>query len=685
MNVVEGIRNVRTSELADWNAIDWRSADKATRRLQARIVKAQGEGRYGKVRALQRLLTRSFSGQAMAVKRVTENHGRKTAGVDGVLWDSPEKKAKAVRDLHPEGYRAKPLRRVYIPKASGKMRPLGIPTMDDRAMQALYLQALDPVAECKGDNVSYGFRRKRSAADAMEQVFASLSKGHSPQWVLEGDIKGCFDHISHDWMLASIPMEKRILHQWLKAGYMEKDVFCDTTAGTPQGGIISPVLANMVLDGLEELLNRRYKIRRRYKGEMCWFPPKKAQNRRVNLVRYADDFVITGDSKELLEDEIKPLVRDFLAARGLSLSEEKTRITHIDEGFDFLGFNVRKFDGKLLIQPSARSVSHLLDSVRETVRKHKTAAAYRLIGALNPVIRGWANYYRHVASKQTFSKIDHHIWCAIWRWAKRRHSGKSKGWIKHKYFIRKDNRDWVFFGDTPEGTRLTLFSLAAIKIERHVKVKNGANPYDPSWQPYFDQRDRGHVRGSLMHTNVVKRLWQRQEGCCPVCGQPLGSHSEWGVFRIDWNTHHIEPKAKGGSDDIANLALCHAACHRQHHARQGADSQSCTGCRTRDALQKLEPYEGKLSRTVLRGEGAGNRSDLPDSDDAGFAAIKDAYFNNEPIALAILDGVGGEGLDADFSITNFSRKEALEEAITVSVTAKPTYSTRAPAWVEPTP
>lgn len=567
MNADGKTTDVRASGLDDWNAIDWHDVDKATRRLQARIVKAQREGRHGKVKSLSRILTRSFCGKAMAVKRVTENHGRKTAGVDGELWDSPVKKAKAIRELRPERYKAKPLRRVYIPKTSGKMRPLGIPTMRDRAMQALYLLALDPVAECRADNVSFGFRRKRSAADAMEQVFLALSKGHSPNWVLEGDIKGCFDNISHEWMLESIPMEKRILRQWLKAGYMEKGSFFDTKAGTPQGGIISPVLANIVLDGLENLLNRHYKIRRNYKGEMCWFPPRKSENRRVNLIRYADDFVITGDSKELLENEVKPMVREFLAERGLVLSEEKTRVTHIDDGFDFLGFNVRKFGGKLLIQPSKQGVKRLLDTVRETVRQHRTAPAHVLVSKLNSILRGWANYYRHVVSKKTFSKIDHHVWCALWRWAKRRHMHKNKGWIKRKYFTRNATRDWIFFGDSPEGKRVTLFSLRAVKIKRHVKVKNGANPYDPAWQPYFDMRDGSAVRGSLMHSNMVKRLWLRQKGLCPVCGQRLGSYSDWGVFRTDWNTHHCQPKAEGGSDDETNLALLHAACHRQHHAR----------------------------------------------------------------------------------------------------------------------
>jgi len=240
MNVEAETPDVRASGLVNWNAIEWRKVDKTVQRLQARIVKAQREGRHGKVRALSRILTRSFAGKAMAVKRVTANKGRKTAGVDGVLWHSPTKKAKAVRELRPEGYRAKPLRRVYIPKSNGKMRPLGIPTMKDRAMQALYLLALDPVAESTADRYSFGFRRKRSCADAREYGFSLLSRKAAPPWALEADIKGCFDNISHEWLVKNVPMEKRILRQWLKAGYMEEGSLFDTGSGTPQGGIIAP-------------------------------------------------------------------------------------------------------------------------------------------------------------------------------------------------------------------------------------------------------------------------------------------------------------------------------------------------------------------------------------------------------------------------------------------------------------
>src|SRR6516164_6734214 len=271
-----------SSEAAEWYATDWQVVLHNVRRLQVRIVKAVKEGRWGKVRALQRLLTHSYSGKALAVRRVTENQGKKTPGVDREVWDTPEKKMQAVGELKRWGYQPQPLRRVYIPKSDGRtMRPLGIPTMKDRAQQALYLLALDPVVETKADNNSYGFRQQRSCADAMEQCFKTLSRSHHPQWILEGDIKSCFDRISHDWLLTHVPVDRVILQKWLKSGYMDKHVLHETTDGTPQGGIISPALANWALDGLERLLKEKFPTKRR-------LPSLGGKVPCVNLIRYAD-------------------------------------------------------------------------------------------------------------------------------------------------------------------------------------------------------------------------------------------------------------------------------------------------------------------------------------------------------------------------------------------------------------
>lgn len=364
---------------AGWHAIDWRACHARVRKLQLRIAEATRQQQWRRVRELQRILTRSFSGKAVAVRRVTENTGKRTPGVDGKTWSTPDDKWKGMCNLSPRGYIPLPLRRIHIPKSNGKKRPLGIPTIRDRAMQALWLLALEPVAETTADNNSYGFRPMRSTHDAIESIFHRLSQKVSPKWVLEGDIKGCFDNISHDWLLSSIPMDKRILRKWLKAGYMEKGVFYHTESGTPQGGIISPLLANMTLDGLEGELMHTFRKSKHYGAKY-----------QVNYVRYADDFICSGISRELLENEVKPLIAEFMQKRGLALSEEKTAITHIEEGFDFLGQNVRKYGGKMLIKPAKKNLKNFLSKVRSIIKGNPTLPAWKLINLLNPVIRGWA-------------------------------------------------------------------------------------------------------------------------------------------------------------------------------------------------------------------------------------------------------------------------------------------------------
>jgi RNA-directed DNA polymerase len=342
-------------EEVDWDSIDWNAAHQNVCRLQMRIVKATKAKKWGRVKALQRILTRSLSGKALAVRRVTANQGRKTPGVDGEIWTMPSQKARAIGELRQRGYHPKPLRRAYIPKSSGKMRPLSIPCMKDRAMQALYLLALDPVAEVTSDPNSYGFRQERSPADAIEQCFSALSRENSAHWILEADIKSCFDQISHEWLLAHIPREKALLQKWLKAGFIEKHVLHATEEGTPQGGICSPVLANMTLNGLEKKLREKFPKH-----------PRGGSNEKINFVRFADDFIVTGQSKEVLENEVKPLVEQFMKDRGLTLSQEKTLVTHIEDGFDFLGQQVRKYHGKLLIKPSKKNIHTFLEGIRKS-------------------------------------------------------------------------------------------------------------------------------------------------------------------------------------------------------------------------------------------------------------------------------------------------------------------------------
>ena len=527
-----------------WHQISWSDAHHVVARFQTRIAKATKAGEWRKVRSLQRLLTRSTSAKALAVRRVTENRGRKTPGVDGQSWDTPDAKWSAVNALAPKGYKPLPLRRIHIPKASGGKRPLGIPTMRDRAMQALHLLALDPVAEVTGDQHSYGFRRERSTTDAIEQVRNILARDSCAEWVLEGDIKGSFDNISHEWLLAKVPMDKCVLRKWLKAGYIEKGVLFATNAGTPQGGIISPVLSNYALDGLQREL------------ETLFMTTRQARLAKVNFVRYADDFVITGNSKELLESRVVPLVRSFLAKRGLILSDTKTVITHVNDGFDFLGWNVRKFRGRLVIQPSKKNVSTFLANIRETLRKMCTARQVDVIDKLIPVIRGWANYHRSQMASRTFSRCDHQIWAALWRWACRRHPEKGARWIKQRYFRSHKGRDWRF-ADMDK----LLPTLCEFRKRPHTKVRADANPYDPAFDEYFSRRLARKMDETLEGRRKLRWLWWWQEGVCPKCDQRI-------TRETGWHLHHVIKRSEGGNDKLTNLQLLHPNCHNQTHVME---------------------------------------------------------------------------------------------------------------------
>lgn len=507
-----------------WTNIDWTRAELVIKKLQARIVKAQKEGRHGKVKALQWTLTHSFYAKALAVKRVTSNSGSKTAGIDLVTWEDPQTKFQAIGELKRRGYQPQALRRIHIKKSNGKLRPLGIPTMKDRAMQALYLMALEPVAEATADTRSYGFRKERCTMDAVQQCHNVLRKGYSPEWILEGDIKGCFDHISHEWLLNNIPMDKVMLQKWLKCGFVFNKQLFPTEEGTPQGGIISPTLANMTLDGLQKILADKYK-RRTIKG--------KHYSPMVNLIRYADDFIITSENREVLETEIKPLVTEFLAERGLTLSEEKTVITNINNGFDFLGFNIRKFRNRILTKPSKDAQKRFLAKVRKTIKSNKACKQESLIRLLNPMITGWGNYYRHGATRDAFHWADHQIFNALWQWAKRRHSKKGKRWIADRYWHVAKGKGWHFASyfkkSNGQEDCLLLKHLYNIHYMEYTQIKGDANPFDLEYEQYFDKRETKKMLVTLKGRNSLLYLWKKQDKKCPLCRRTIDRVLPWNV------------------------------------------------------------------------------------------------------------------------------------------------------------
>ncbi len=533
-----------------WEEIDWQKARAYVKKLQMRIVKAQKEGHYSKVKSLQWLLTHSFYAKALAVKRVTSNSGKRTSGVDHELWLTPQAKFNAISKLNRRGYRPQPLRRHYIPKKNGKMRPLSIPTMTDRAMQTLYKFSLEPIAETYADPNSYGFRIGRSTHDAIEQCFTDLNKGKSPKWILEGDIKGCFGHISHQWLLENIPMDTQILEKWLKCGYVETQKLFPTDEGAPQGGTISPTLMNMTLDGLERLLHDRLPTRKKVNG--------KTHCNKMNFVRYADDFIITGESPEFLREKVLPIVREFLTERGLQLSEEKTVITHIGEGFDFLGKNIRKYNGKLLIKPCKSAVKSFLGKVRDIIKSSKSIKQEILIRRLNPVIRGWVNNQRYVVSSKVFSTVDYEIYKCLWQWAKRRHKKKSRKWIARKYWHDIDSRQWTFSvpyeNQGTEGKPLycKLEYATDTKIIRFKKIVAEANPFDEYWTDYFEEREGEKPLNSTKGREKLLTIWRRQGRRCPVCGDLITSETGFKVHT---------PAGKN-----SRKIMVHKECHEEIHS-----------------------------------------------------------------------------------------------------------------------
>ena len=461
-----------------WSTLNWNPIKASVFRLQVRIAKAEREGRKGKVKALQRLLTTSFYGKCLAVKRVTSSVGAKTPGSDNMTWNTDLQKMRAVKSLKRKGYKAQPLRRIYISKKSGKgQRPLSIPTLKCRAMQALYLLALEPIVEERADPNAYGFRMKRSTHDAIEQCFNALGKAKSATFVLEGDIRDCFGQINHDWLLENILMDKQILRKFLKAGFMENGKLNPTMKGTPQGSVISPALMVLTLSGLEGKL--------RPEGD------RQRKAKKINTIAFADDFIVTAASADLLQNEVRPKLVEFLKTVGLELSHEKTKITPIGKGFDFLGFHMRKYkNGRFFTKPSKENIKRFLKEIKSLIYKGVALPTDKLIHALNEKITGWTNYYRNVVSSKVFSQIDHELFQALKRWALKRHARKGVKWIMKHYWKSHKGDNWRFYCDK-EGKKKTIFLKRAIdtKIRRHIKIVAKANPFDPFYKNYFAKRE----------------------------------------------------------------------------------------------------------------------------------------------------------------------------------------------------
>ncbi|HKA53473.1 MAG TPA: group II intron reverse transcriptase/maturase [Candidatus Binatia bacterium] len=530
--------------MSTWHRINWAACYRQVRSLQWRIVQAVQAGAWRKVKRLSYLLVHSFAARALAVKRVTENPGKKTPGVDGELWDTPEKKACAVvRIGRWRGYRPAPLKRIYIPKKNGQQRPLSIPTLVDRARQAVHLQALQPIAETTGDPNSYGFRPKRRCADAIDQCFKVLRQKTSATWILEGDIQGFFDNIGFAWLETHIPMHKRVLSKWLRSGFVDRGARFPTTAGVPQGGIISPVISNMVLDGLEAVVQGG-----------SWH--RRVHN--INYVRWADDFIVTANSREVLEETVLPRINAFLAVRGVRLSPTKTVITHISQGFDFLGQTLRKHErphgkpAKLQITPSQASFQALKTKVKALCKRSAGRTPAQLIDTLNPVLRGWANYHRHVICGEAFAKLDNFVWRRLYRWAKGRHPAKTGRWIAERYFPHQAGESWRF--TDPVSGKQMIRVREAVKSQRHVKVQGDANPFDPAWEAYFQHRDRQLTlqASSPGRANILKQ----QNGFCPVCRQVIQREEALELHHRDGHHQHHQ---------LTNLVFLHPNCHRQVH------------------------------------------------------------------------------------------------------------------------
>lgn len=549
----------------NWHDLDWARIQRAVRKTQLKIAQATRDGDWRRAKRLQRLLTRSFYGRCLAVRRVTENRVARRR----VSMEKPGER------LRPSSGPSVVWRRSV---AIGPNRCGGCgyrsPANRKSARWASRRCWIGPCKRCtcwllnlswKAPAIPGATASARIARPPtrLVELFHLLSMKHSAQWVLEGDIKGFFDNINHDWLCRNVLTDRSVLHKWLKAGVVDRRQLMATEAGTPQGGIISPCLANATLNGLETELKRHLA---RKLGKT------KAKETKVHVVRYADDFVVTANSKELLEQEVQPWIEQFLSVRGVALSREKTQIVHIHQGFDFLGWNFRKYvpksprkDAKLLIKPSKKNVSTFYRKVREIIKSSGALTQEALIGQLNPVLKGWAQYHSPVVAKQTFSTLDHLVFWRLWRWAKRRHPKKSADWIRKRYFRSIGGRNWVFaypYMNGKGGKQFRqLYSLAGTVIVRHKRLSGEYQPYDAEHELKWEALRVQRMQHTLRYRGQILSLFRRQQGKCALCGQAISKET-------GWHDHHVIRRVDGGPDTLRNRVLLHPNCHALVRSRQ---------------------------------------------------------------------------------------------------------------------
>ncbi len=587
------IKTTSDPESESWNKLPWRKLEQHVYRIQKRIFKAESRGNTRAVHKLQKLLMKSRAARLLAVRRVTQdNQGKRTAGIDGVKLVKPAQRFTLTEQIHPKQwpqYKPRPVRRIYIPKpGKDEKRPLGIPVMRDRSHQCLIKLALEPQWEAKFEPNSYGFRPGRSCHDAIEAIHTNICT--QAKYVLDADIKGAFDHIDHQALLAKLdtyPAIRWLIKAWLKAGIIDNGVFDETRKGTPQGGVISPLLMNIALHGMETDLIVAYR----------W------KEGRPKFVRYADDLVVFHPKLEGVE-KARGILSEWLQRIGLELKPSKTRITHTlteyqeKTGFDFLGFTIRQYpmgkthtgrrsNGKplgfkTLIRPSKEAIAHHVKETHRLVAEHRSMKQEKLIKELNPVIYGWANYYRSVCARRAFKHCDMVLFRQLERWANRRHPNKSRHWIMRKYWKVDEGKGWIF--RTPD---LKLRNHQQTYIRRHVKVKGTASPYDGDLL-YWSQRLKKHP----LLNGVKAKLLQKQEGKCRWCGLHFKDED---LIEID----HITPKSQGGGEELSNKFALHRHCHDERHSKRA------NGTYDKGRVTE-EPCDGKPSSTVLKTSRSGD-------------------------------------------------------------------------------